>query len=438
MLRFALPLAALLATQAAWAYSPELLLQKSLVKVPELDSASTKQHLNPFSKITLGLEHQWGSGTGNISDDDKQRLRTRNETTKQNQLTLQLRPKGISEAAAYSKYEKSLENRTDLERKILRSLNAKASYELLIRAAQAKEEKNLLIEWNTILDRSQKLSVITSRSEGDAKAVVRAASEIEKAKGEMAAISSGIAGVKHTLSTRDLKLEELEIDQIVSGPDMQERLASLGGEISSISRDEALADLDMEQKRLGHAVAERSHLVDSLKFSVSKDTGNILRDRFDHTQDSQIPLPGTELIQNESRKGTSYSVGITLNLPFLAAKDLDEQRDRIKLAKQELANQLESEKAAEHTATLRELVKEKLSILTSVTEANTVIPDNLLRSDPALAMDMQRSSMQRRLVRIRMLAEIRALYIELLFETGTLANEPDLNHLSKTNRRIGA
>jgi hypothetical protein len=430
-------LTAMLATQKAAAYSPELLLQKSLAKTPEIESASSKQFLNPFSEIRIGVQHSWGHFDSLVTRDDADRIRTRDETAISNELSLQVKPKGISEMNSYRKYEKSLNERTSLERLVLQSKGAKAAYDLLSRAAQAKEEQALLAEWNTILDRTQRLSAISARSQGDAKAVVKAASEFDKAKNEMAEISGAIAGVNYSLNRRGLAVDGLETEQILSAQEISERLSQIK-DASSLSATETQAEVDLERTRLKHSEDSNSHWIDSLKFSVKKEKDNSFRQRYVPFPDSIVPTPGTFLTQDEAKKGTTFSLAINLNLPFLAARDLDEQRDRIKVARKEAEAQLESDHASERAASLRETVKEKISAYLNSTETKSNITDSLLRNDPMLAMELQRASIYRRLFRIKLLGEIRSLYIELLYETGRLAEEPELNQLSNANRKIGA
>ncbi|MGE3263037.1 MAG: hypothetical protein AB7K68_14745 [Bacteriovoracia bacterium] len=446
MLRLALTVTALLAAQNAAAYTPELLLQKSAARVPELEEATSRQFLNPVSEIKLGFEHSWGDSLGRSetlvygntpTDRIKTRIRDRDESEYANKLSLELKPKGIFEAISYYKYEKTLKSRTALERKILQSKSAKAAHELLARAAQAREEQALLNEWNLVLDRSQRLSGITARSEGDAKAVLKAAGEIDKAKNEMAEISSIIAGVNHSLSRRGLTLNELEIDQVVSAQDIGERLKGMT-DISSLTSEDVLNDLTVERARHKYGLEKNSKWIDGIKFSVGKGVDSIKSHRYDQYQFDGATIPDSNQFPNETRRGTSYSLGITFNLPFLAAGDLDEQRDRIKVARLEVEAQVESDEAGEHAAALREIVKEKVAAYLNSSEGKANITDSLLRNDPALAMELQRASISKRLYRIKLLGEIRTLYIEFLYETGRLAEDADLNHLSKTNRRIGA
>lgn len=431
MIRLSLiAIAALLLAQTAFGYSPEALLEKSMVKVPELESGSTLQFLNPFSRISIGLEASKGKANGKITPDDNNRTRFRDQKDKQKELSLDLRPKGLFEIVSYGRYEKSLAARTELEKKILRARATKAAHELLARAAQAKEERMLVADWNLVLERSQKVSQISARSEGSARDVLKAANEVDKAKVEMAEIGSVSAGVSSSLEARGFKLEELDTSSVLSAAEMLERLAALRPNYS-LTKEETLADLTVEQARVKHASDQGSKWLDSIKLSVGKGRDEIQRRRFD-------PATNETLIQGETRDSKSYSVGVTFNLPFLAAADLDEQRDRIKLARQEVDSQIEGNEAAEHTAALQTLVKEKLQVIAGLTSAKNAISDSLLRQDPLLALELQRTGMNKRLLQIKLLGEVRLLYIELLYETGRLADEPNLNHLSKTNKRIGA
>lgn len=426
MLRHAFIFATLLAAPGAHAYSPEILLEKAAPKVPQVESASSRQWLNPFSSISLGLEHSWEQAHGFITADDNGRVRTRDQKQKANQLSIDVKPKGLFEAFSFHKYEKVLNASTSLEQKILISKSARAAHELLARAALAKEQKLLLADWNVILERSQRLSSITARSEGDAKAVLKAAGEVEKAKAEMAEISGAVEGVTRMLTAYGLKLEELEISGLLTADEIGARAAALSPD-SSLSSEDALAESSLERARVKHSEDKNSKWIDGFKFSVQKGNDDILRKRFQ-------PSGSSALVQDETRKSTAYSLGVTVNLPFLAASDLDEQRDRIRLARREMESQIASNEALELTAALRRNVIEKVAAYNSASDSKTTISDQLLHNDPALAMELQRSSMSRRLNRLKLLGEIRALYVELLYETGRLSE----NAGSQLSRKAGA
>lgn len=420
----------MIAAQPAMAYSPEAVLAKSMSSVPQLEDATSHQHLNPFSKVELGYDRDYSTGHGAITRDEKGRTRTREEKSWADELSLQLRPKLFREASTYNQLEKALHENTLLTQKTLKSKAAQAAYDLLIRAALAKEQKRLVADWNVVLDKSQQLSSLAAHlSDKDARGVFKSVNEVTKAKNEIIETNAVIAGVTRSLDRTGLNLEGLEISEIISPAEIADRLTQLSQEEGSLSQDRLKSDLATARASLEHSVAERGRLVDALKFSVKKGQDDILRNRF-------TPGVADPWLQVETRRNTSFSFGISINLPFLAASDLGDQKDKIKLALLADTTIRETQEAEEKKAGLQSMLKEKIALFETLSEKSMKMAEDLRQSDPSLALEMGRDVMSRRMLKAKLQAEIRALYVELLFETGRLAAEPEINHLSRNRKKI--
>ena len=381
--------------------------------------------------MELGYDRKWGTSSGEISKDEKERTRTREGSEWSNELSLQVRPKGISEAAAYGRLESALRENTSLARKAVRSRSARLAYEVLVRAALAKEEKNLVNDWSQVLAKSQKVSALAAQLDGaDAKDVLKSGNEIIKARNDIIEINATIAGVSYALESRGLKLDELETAEILSPQEINTRLDSVKPSAGGLSREEILSDLATTRSATALSLAERGSLINGLKFSVQKGREELQRKRFD-------PAVNSAFLQLENRKTTSYTLGISFNLPFLAASNLGDQKDRVKLARAEEEAVRDANEAGERYASLRSMIREKVALYESIAIPEGAASASRQRQrDPVLALEIDRAQMTQRLLKAKILAEVRLLYVEYLAESGVLAEQPEMNHLSRKERKI--
>jgi len=157
-----------------------------------------------------------------------------------------------------------------------------------------------------------------------------------------------------------------------------------------------------------HSIAERGKLLDGVKLSMKQ----------------------------EPKKEKIYKLELSFNLPFLAAQDLGDYKDRLKAAEAEVKGRQAMFEESLASAGLAEVLKRKISLYRAMGEGPKWENSALLRQDPALALDLRRTSVALKLTRANLLAEIRTLYVNLLLETETLAKQPELNHLSRAKRKI--
>ncbi len=376
---------------SALAYPPELLLERAKPPISNVDAPGGRQYLNPFSQVGMGYTRL------DLEEDE-------------HEFSLQLRPKSLGEARAYKKLSRSLETESELSRKILRSKSLQAAYTVLIHAALAKEQNAFTQEWKKIMERNQKLSSLEARrSQLDVKNVLKANADWQKSMNEMIVTESQVLGVSSFLLARGLRLEELETEDLLHPEEILARLEKVPTASAGLSAQKITSELEVERASLRHAIAQRSHLLDDIKVAM-----------------------------RQEKKDTSYRVELSFNLPFLAAQDLDEIRDKMKLAESEVETYQALVDENQRAAGIAEILRRKISLFRTVgadpkwEKSATAV----LRQDPALALELQRTSVGRKLTRASLLAEIRQLYVDLLHESGLLAQEDSVNQLSKSGRKL--
>jgi hypothetical protein len=379
----------LLAPISAFAYTPEALIEKVAPLVPEIPSPGAHQYLNPFTQVQVGYERP---------DFGKE----------ENEFSLSLEPKSLSEASSYKAYASSLTRDAEVSRKLLRSQALRTAYSALISAALAKERSESMGELNDLLNKSQKLSEIEARlSRDDVKNVLKANSDLQKSLGDLIDSESEIAGIRKFLSTRGLKLGDLETTDIIGPDEIEARLAALPKETVALSAKKIQSSLDVARSEARHSTAKRSKLLDEVKLSMKED-----------------------------KKEQAYKLEVTFNLPFLAAQNLDDYKDAMKAATAEVESRQAMLEESLQSAGLAEVLKRKISFYRAMGDGHASVSASILRQDPALALELKRSSVALRLTKASLLAEIRTLYVDLLLETEALADQPQLNHLSKAGRKI--
>jgi hypothetical protein len=374
----------------AHAYEPEELLSKAIVATGTLKSPGQLQYLNPFSEVGVSATRL------DLSKKDE------------HEFSLNLSPKGISEAIEYKQLAKTLNADFEVSRKITRSQSLQTAYTALISAALAKEQNASSRELKDLMEKSLKLSSIEARRDrADVKNVLKANSDLQKSMTEMIESEAQIAGIKGFLTQRGLSLENLETSDLVGPEEILTRLEKISLGRHALTSQKLLTELAVTQSDARHATAQRSKILDELKLSMRKE-----------------------------KKENSLRLEVAFNLPFLAAQDLDDYKDSLKIAESEVKTQQALLEETQRSSGLAEVLRQKISLYSAMGNLPRLESKGLLRQDPALAMDLQRTSVALRLAKAALLAEIRGLYISLLFETETLASQPDINHLSKSQRKI--
>jgi hypothetical protein len=382
-------LSALVAGQA-YAYEPEQLLQKIVVPTPELSAPGSLQFLNPFAKIGAAWE--------------------RSEIGKnENEFSVTLKPKGIMEAVEYKRLAGALTNDIEVSQKLLRSTSLQTAYNALISAALAKDQNNSVEELKDLIGKSQKLSAIAAhRDQADVKNVLKSGSDLQKSVEEVIEVESQLAGIRRFLSAHGLKVEDLETADLIGVDEISAAVEAIAVNGVALNSKKIMSETEVVKHGANHSIAERSKLLDGIKVSMKQ----------------------------EPKKEKIYALELSFNLPFLAAQDLGDYKDRLKAAEAEVKGRQAMFEESLNSAGLAEVLKRKISLYRAMGEGPKWENSPLLRQDPALALDLRRTSVALRLTRATLLAEIRTLYVSLLLETETLAAQPELNHLSRAKRKI--
>lgn len=389
MTKVILLLSALVAARAH-AYEPEALLQKIVVSTPELSAPGKLQYLNPFAKIGAGWERP---------DLEK----------KENEFSLTLKPKGISEAVEYKRLAGALRQDIEVSQKLIRSTSLQTGYNALINAALAKEQNASVEELKDLIGKSQKLSAIAAlRDQADVKNVLKSGSELQKSVEEVIEVETQLAGIRRFLSAHGLKVEDLDTSDLIGIDEISAAVEAAPVNEVALTSKKILTETEVIKHDAGHSIAERSKLLDGVKVSM----------------------------KTEPKKDSIYKVELSFNLPFFAAQDLGDFQDSLKAAEAEVKGRQAMFEESLNSAGLAEVLKRKISLYRAMGEGPKWENSSLLRQDPALALDLRRTSVALRLTRATLLAEIRTLYVSLLLETEILAKAPELNHLSRTKRKI--
>ena len=373
----------------AFGFSPEALL--SAPATISAEGPGARQHWNPFSRVQAGYEY------GDLGSE-------------KHEFSLQLRPKSISEGSRYKAYAQALREDAKVSAEILRSRELALGYTLVVDTALAKEQTILVKEWKQLLEQSQGLSALEARRSGaDVKSLIKNGPEVDKAQNELIDLEALIAATESQLARRNLKLADLETNDLAGPRDIADRLNKIS-QGASLSRAKLETKLAVEQGAFTHAVAASNHLLDAIKVTA----------------------------QTESQKKPSFGVELTFNLPFLAAEDLGEVKDRLKLAELEVETREKIREESLRTAGLSKQIRGKIDLLESLEKriSGSSSAASVARQDPSLAFELKRAYLKNRLLAAELRAEIRILFVQLLLEEGRLAAEPGLNHLSKSGRRI--
>ena len=389
-MNFLYSLLALAFTPLAHAYEPEELLSKSLSPISEIQAPGQRQFLNPFTKVSASVT----------------RLDLRNSS--EHEISLNLVPKGISEAVNYKLFSKSIAVDTEVSRKLNRSQILQTAYTALISAALAKEQNASSRELKELMEKSLKLSSIEARRDrADVKNVLKATAELQKSINEMINCEAQIAGIKAFLLQHGLKLEDLNTTDLLSADDIIPLAENSNPGKVALTYQKILSESDLAKFDAQHSIAQRGKIFDGIKLSARRE-----------------------------RKEDSMRLELSFNLPFLAAQDLNDYKDSLKVAETEVNAQKAMLEESQRSAGLAEVLRQKISLYRTMGSLPSMDSKALMRQDPALALDLQRTSVALRLTKAALLAEIRTLYVSLLLENETLANLPEINHLSRTKRKI--
>lgn len=398
-------LALLLLPHLAWAYLPETLLGKAAGVHQDIESLGTGSS-NPFANVKLSYDFReyLDESQGVFGPLTQKGLNT---ARFRHVVDLSLTPRLFAEARAYHAFEDVLNKATSVTNALSRATKMRTAYLLLIETARLKEIGAQIKNWTELLALSQKISRVEARkSEPDVRKFLKANLDAERAKSELIEIAASRAKIETRLSEMGLTIEGLETEDLLGAGEIDRKLSQAKDAASLGITSSALATrLEADRANLEYARAKHRRLIDEFKVGVGKSTDE-----------------------------TIYRVSVTLNLPWLAANDLNEQNDRLRFAEDEAKRRAAIlEDASRREEILAEL-KGKIALYQEIAQSPLFKAE--ISSDPSLSLELRRMNDEHQRRASLLLAQIRAHYIELLFENGTLSEQADLNALSKSSRRI--
>lgn len=385
-------IATLLLPFAALAYEPEQLLGSFAPTGKQtLDRAGFTSLFNPLSGLKLSAKKD------EFND-------------KAYSFGLKLKPKGLFEAREYHRMGSALNRGADLAERGARSDSLVSAYQLLIQADFAREQEVLQADLKRLAERGAKLSSLEAqRSRLDAKSALKAGLEVEKLKNDMAQGQAATSEVRALLQQKKLRLEDLNPADLLSPEEIYREVTTRTEAAETLTAARARSGLELDEASSELRRAQNRRLIDEL-----------------------------ELFSKTGKGGARIGFEVTLNLPFLAAGDLSEYKDQMKLVE----TRLETERAVEvervRLPRLAQQLKDKIEVYRFL-EANSAVENaaaTLQVADAGLLLELRRTVVQRKLQRATLVAEIRTAYVEYLAENGVIADEPSLNHLSRSKRRI--
>lgn len=382
--------------------------------------AADAKSYNPLIKSELRIS-SFASGTQTYSNLEKADIRIdRSELTpRDTKWGVRLYPKGYTEFKTTLAFQRALEENEKAARTEALSKALASKYDLLARVALLKEKKEISAELSQVSRKANRaLSYAAQKNRSELKSFIKTKSDLDK------------VDVKIADTDRDFSNLQSELKDAGFGPAESFDLADLAG-IESIRNQLEKQGGISEQTTLSSKVAKKD-------FEKSMASLN-----YDRAQDSKW-FDFVEVSMKDSRYERYYSFDVSFNLPFGSAPDLSRIekevgafRDRVKL--------LETVDAAERTYKNSLLELKTLLTLHKAMESTQkrISAEQMKKAsqavsgqDPMLALELQRGWFESREQTLELEYRIRSLYIIYLHESAIIAENPEVNYLSASGKRI--
>lgn len=332
---------------------------------------------------------------------------------------LRIYPKGYSEHATTSRFQKALEKNDRIAQSEAISKVLSSRYELLARVALLREKKQIAGELVQVSRKaSRALSFAAKKDRSELKSFLKTKSDLDK-------IDVKIADIDRDYRNLQVELKDLEL-----GPAESFELGDLADMDDIRKRIEATADVPVS----GTLSAQAAEL-DLVKTRAGID--------YDRAKDDKW-LDHIEVSMKEDKHEKVYGIEVSFNLPFASAPDLsriDKQtRELREKAKVIETAQVSGREFKNALVELRMLLDVHRSLRESQMRMN---PEQMRKAsqaiaaqDPLLAVELQRGWYESREQVLDLEFRIRTLFIIFLHESSTLASAPEANYLSKSLKRI--
>lgn len=356
------------------------------------------QGFNPIKKSQLRIER------GEVTEGDLE-------------YAARVYPKGLTEFSKSKKFQQSLERSEKALAKTALSSSLASRYLLLARTALLKTKMDLAKELKDLSQKSGRAASYTAqRDRAELKGYLKAKTENDKIDLKIAEIQRDYESLKDDYKSRGLPdpmgielsdlLQPEEIRKLVDEPAPSETLT---GQVARLEAETADA---------------------SVNFERAKNEA-----WFDHFEVS---------MKNRGENEKIVGLRVALNIPFISAPDMGD----IQKAAKEARSKAEQVQIARESGTLfRHSIAELKTLLDlhqrMTKERTRLTPAQMKKTslsvgarDPLLALEFQRGWYESYEQVLDVEFRIRELYVSYLVESSKIANEPTINYLSKSKKRI--
>lgn len=352
---------------------------------------------------------------------EKADLRIDRGQLEQNDVKYALRfyPKGYTEHRTTQEFQKSLEKNEKAAYSATLSQLLTQRYDLLARVALFKEKKQVTARFSEVSRKAARaLSYSAQKDRAEIKSYLKNKADVDKINIKIADSDRDYQKLQAELKDLSLgSIEDFDLSDFASMEDLKQSLdkaASLPPE-KTLSAQVAELDLNASRAEMNYARAKDEKWFDHLEVSIS-----------------------------EVKRETVYGFEFAFNLPFASAPNLSrigkearDLRDKARLVETLEVSEREFKNSLIELRTLLAVhgsLKSSLSGMGS--EQMQKAANSIASKDPMLALELQKSWYESREQLLDLEYRIRALYILYLHESSTLAKNPEVNHLSRSARKI--
>lgn len=374
---------------------PRLKLHQESVQI-----VSEAKSINPLEKADLRIDR------GQLEQDDVK-------------YALRFYPKGYTEHRTTQEFQNSLEKNEKAAQAAMLSQLLSSRYDLLARIALYKEKKEISDRFADLGKKATRaLSYSAQKDRAELKSYLKNKADLDKINIKIADSERDYQKLQTEL--KDLALgsvENFDLSDFASIQDLKQQLDSAAAMDTTKTLSAQTAEMDLIASRAG------------MNYERAKD-----EKWFDHL----------EVSISDVQKETIYGFEFAFNLPFASAPNLSriskearDLRDKASLIETAKVSERELKNSLIELKTLLKVHETLQSSLSAMSpEQMRKASKSIAATDPMLALELQRGWYESREQLLDLEYRIRALYVLYLHESSTLANQPEINHFSKSGKRI--
>ncbi|MES3036317.1 MAG: hypothetical protein V4736_00295 [Bdellovibrionota bacterium] len=384
--------------------------------------AESGNNWNPFWQMQFKFEKENIDSTDRNADIrlyPSRGFRTLHETSLFQKGSLRFYPKGFSDWRTSARYQNVIEkNERTLQKEAL-SKALVSRYNLIARAAMLKEKKEISKDLSGLTKKLDRvISLAAQRDRAELKNFLKMKSDFHKTALRVTDINQSIALLDQELKEMGApEVSTVDLSNLATMDDLRAKLA----EIEKMERQTSLAGQvakeDMERAEAALA--------------------------FDKARDEKW-LDYVEITAEEDSRERVYGIALAINLPFLAASDprlIDKRSEYQRSRAESLQAVRENDRILQ--SSISEL-KGLLDLHKSLSSTTGLMNGDRLKrtsqaiavQDPLLSLELQRGWQESREQMLDLEFRIRSLLITVMQESSYLAENPEVNHLSKNQKRI--